>query len=293
MYGKRSGIPQIELDSRYLMNSIERPFFFHNKKAKLFGVLHAPENEEAKQGFVFCHPFMEEKLWTHRVFVSFARELVKKGYAVLRFDHYGHGDSEGAFKDADINGYLSDINTAIEQLKGEVPSIEHVNLLGMRFGCMTAATISEQRDDIHQLILWEPVIDGARYMQEMLRSNLATQMAVFGEVKTKRDELVEQMKSGNTVNVDGYDISHALYEQGSSLSLKGDKKFKGDCLIIQMNKKLQQPIKKDLQELSDSYQRSSIAVVEEMAFWREIKESYFRAGNLYKETLQWLERNNG
>ena len=126
------------------MDSIERPFFFHDEKVRLFGVLHAPKNRSVKQGFVFCHPFMEEKLWTHRVFVSFARELVKKGFAVLRFDHYGHGDSEGTFKDVDINRYLSDINTAIEQLKEEVPSIKYVNLLGMRCGCMTAATIAEQ-----------------------------------------------------------------------------------------------------------------------------------------------------
>ena len=45
--------------------------------------------------FVFCHPLTEEKLWTHRVFVTFARELAAAGHTVLRFDYRGNGDSDG------------------------------------------------------------------------------------------------------------------------------------------------------------------------------------------------------
>ena len=44
----------------------EIPFFFDNKGHKLFGVLHATEHQEPACGFVFCHPFAEEKLWTQQ-----------------------------------------------------------------------------------------------------------------------------------------------------------------------------------------------------------------------------------
>ena len=46
-------------------------------------------------GIVFCHPFGEEKLWTHRVFVTFARRLAAAGHAVLRFDHRANGEQMG------------------------------------------------------------------------------------------------------------------------------------------------------------------------------------------------------
>ena len=73
----------------------EKPFIFPNGSYNLFGILHEPEIESNGEGFVFCSPFAEEKLWAHRVFVNFARELARLGYTVLRFDYMGHGDSEG------------------------------------------------------------------------------------------------------------------------------------------------------------------------------------------------------
>ena len=53
----------------------ETPFYFANGSHSLFGVLHEPEAAPVNAGFVFCHPFGEEKLWSHRVYVTFARAL--------------------------------------------------------------------------------------------------------------------------------------------------------------------------------------------------------------------------
>ena len=71
----------------------ESPFFFPRGDARLFGVLHRPSGPVSRSGFVLSHPFAEEKLWSHRVFVSFARALAGRGLAVLRFDYAGAGDS--------------------------------------------------------------------------------------------------------------------------------------------------------------------------------------------------------
>jgi len=273
------------------MKNSETPLFFQNGDYRLFGVLHRPDQQPAKRAFVFCHPFAEEKLWTHRVYVSFARELASRGYAVLRFDHYGHGDSEGYFREATIKHYKSDIEVAIAYLKSQIPELVSIGLLGQRFGATLAADITESRDDINQLVLWDPVMDGASYMQEVLRINLTTQMAVYGEVSMNREALVEQMKAGNYVNVDGYQMSYTMFEGASATSLDGGKKYQGPCLAVQMSKK-QQPIKKNLQELADSYSQGDVRLALEAPFWREIKESYFRAPSLFKVTLKWLEEQN-
>lgn len=264
----------------------EQPFFFPNGEYNLFGILHKPM-QEIKGGFVFCHPFAEEKLWTHRVYVNFARELAKRGYAVLRFDYMGHGDSDGDFSDSNLETRLSDINCAIDTLIKKVSGTNNIGLLGMRYGALLAGLIAEQRDDLTQLILWEPVIKGDRYMQEILRSNLSTQLAVYGKVTKDRAALVQDMRDGITVNYEGYDLTLELFEQSSAVDLLSeDKSFPGKTLVVQIGKQ-GQPIAKPLESLAGKYKNSVLEHVSEEPFWREGKKYYSKAPELYKTTLEW------
>jgi uncharacterized protein len=180
---------------------VEEPFFFAGTGGELFAVLHRPAAAPIG-GFAFCHPFGEEKLWTHRVFVTFARELTRRGYAVLRFDCRGNGDSAGEFKDASIDTALEDIGSAIAELRAR-SGVDKVSLLGLRLGATLAAVTAERRPDIDTLVLWAPIADGARYAQELLRINMTTQLAVFREIREDRAALVEGMRQGRTANVDG------------------------------------------------------------------------------------------
>ena len=72
---------------------METPTFINHNNYNLFGVIHEPEsiNKDVKlsTGIVFCYPFAEEKLISHRVFVNLARRLTKEGYYCFRFDYYG------------------------------------------------------------------------------------------------------------------------------------------------------------------------------------------------------------
>ena len=96
----------------------EIPFFFDNKGSKLFGFIHKPGNNTNK-AIVFCHSFAEEKLWSHRVYVSLARKLVEQGYIVMRYDYRGYGDSDGDFKNCSIESYYDDISCAVSYLKSK------------------------------------------------------------------------------------------------------------------------------------------------------------------------------
>lgn len=268
----------------------ETPFYFRNKNYNLFGILHRPEDSQSKKGFVFCHPFAEEKLWTHRVYVSFARELARRGFHALRFDYMGHGDSDGDFEDSNIETRLSDINCAIDWLKNEVPSVNSVGLLGLRFGATLSAIIAEERQEINRLILWEPITKGANYMQEMLRSNIVTQSAVYKEIRKNREALVESMKKGETVNIDGYEMGYPLFSQASEIDLLKEKKgFTGECLIIQIDRKPEQKQRKELTELVSLYYKALFAICTEEPFWKEIKAFYGKAINLFENTLKWLD----
>ena len=268
---------------------IETPFFFQNGSYNLFGILHEPENNTRDAGFVFCAPFAEEKLWTHRVFVNFARELANRGYSVLRFDFMGHGDSDGNFEDSTIETRLSDIKCALQTLKEKVPLIKETSILGLRFGATLALITAENVPDIRKLILWDPIIDGSRYMQEILRINLTTQTAIYKEIRNTREDMVQMMKEGQTVNIDGYELSYDLFQQASNLNLlNGEVNFPGDCLLVQISRK-EQNFKKDLEKLRELYSECDLILSIEEPFWKEIKLYYSKAKNLFHDTLEWLD----
>lgn len=268
----------------------EVPLLFLNESHNLFGVLHKPEGKPVKRGFVFCHPFAEEKLWTHRVYVSFARELAQEGYAVLRFDCMGHGDSDGRFEKSSVETNISDIRCAIGTLKKEVGTVEDIGLLGLRFGATLASLVAEDEPGIKWLVLWEPVINGSSYMREMLRINIATQSAVFKEVKNNSESLVQSMKNGNTVNVDGYEIGYSLYEQADRINLMASEKaFQDPTLLVHITKR-KGVIAKNMEALAGLYRNCELHCALEDPFWKEIRPYYGMAEDLFKITLEWLAK---
>lgn len=267
----------------------ETPFFFDGNGYRLFGVLHEALGPAKKEGFVFCAPFAEEKLWTHRVFVSFARLLAEKGYPVLRFDYMGNGDSEGDFEECSVKTMVADIHCAIRTLLQRVLELESVGLLGLRFGATLALLTAGDENDVNKLILWEPVFDGSAYMKEMLRINLATQTSVYKEIRHPTDALIKAMREGKTANVDGYDMSWPLYGQSVEITLPGKKmSFCGPVLVVGINRR-QQQANKSFAALAGSMPNCYLEQVVEEPFWKEIKQYYGKAASLFDVTIKWLQ----
>lgn len=266
----------------------ETSFFFDGNGYRLFGVVHDPEVKAKSCGFVFCHPFAEEKLWTHRVFVNFARSLAQKGYHVLRFDYMGNGDSEGEFADSSVETCLADIHSAVVWLQANRSVEAGTGLLGLRFGATLASIAAERYKDLSHLVLWEPVINGAKYMKEMLRINLTTQSAVYKEVLYNTEALVTMMKNGQSVNIDGYEVRWPLYQQANEINLVSDLKlFQGPVLIVQINRETDLGIGR-MQTLVDRYAKAFASQAVEEPFWKEIRRYYTKAENLFDVTLSWM-----
>lgn len=266
----------------------ERPFFFDAGSRHLFGVLHEPTAKApAKPGFVFCHPLAEEKLWTHRVFVSFARRLAARGHAVLRFDYMGNGDSDGEFSQTSLDTMKSDVAAAIRTLQNQA-GVEQVGLVGLRMGATVASLVAEE-NDIKALVMWAPIVDGSRYMQEILRVNLSTQLAVYKEIRQDREALAAAMEQGVTVNTDGYELAFPLFSQVSAVSLAAEPKRHADrCLVVQIDRVPGAP-NSELGQLVKAYPNASLEVAIEEPFWKEIRRWYAHAPALFETTDRWLE----
>lgn len=268
---------------------MEKPFFFKNCHDSMFGVLHTPDGNTPREGLVLCHAFGEEKLWSHRVFVNTAREATKRGLAVFRFDFRGHGDSHGHTESFSVEDYLSDIDAAIAAFRIECPSIDKIGLLGLRLGGSLALLHASRSSGCARLAIWEPIMDGDRYIQELLRINLGTQLAVYGKVVHNRESLVAQMQSGSYANVDGYLISNTFYEDCKSMNLLGLGHCKADMqiLVAQIAPNIKQDDRADLIELTSRRAATEFLKVEEPPFWREIKPFTSRTKGLINETLNW------
>jgi exosortase A-associated hydrolase 2 len=268
----------------------ETPFFFPSTGGgALFGVFHRPAAiDTTRPAFVFCHPLAEEKLWAHRVFVSYARHLAAAGYPVLRFDMTGNGDSEGEFSALSVERACADLRDAIAEVR-RLTDGQPVSLLGLRLGATVASLVAETATEIRHLVLWSPVTDGERYVQDLLRSNVMTQMAVYKEVRQERHELVAVMEQGRTVNVDGYEMGWPLYSTIAAVKLGGSPRlFTGPCLIVQIDKQPRPAA--DLQRLAATYDSAVVEFAQEEPFWKEIARFYQDAPNLFAVTDEWLGR---
>ena len=268
----------------------ETPFWLRRDAFNLFAIAHDPVGGTSGDAFVFVHPLAEEKLWAHRVFVVYARQLASSGHAVLRFDCLGNGDSDGDFSQCSVETAIADVRAAVEEVKRRwTPARLH--LLGLRFGATIAALAAERSTDIDRLILWAPVVDGERYMQELLRTNLATQTAVYKEVRYDRVELVGQMRDGATVNVDGYAMAYPMYAEAATIKLiTSPKQHPGPCVIVNVDRQPNKPAN-EMQQLADTYRNATLEFAQEEPFWREIPKSYLReAPALFSVTTAWLNR---
>ncbi len=264
----------------------ETPQFIDTPGGRLFGIWHDPGGSAPRVPFVFCHPLAEEKLWTHRVFVSFARQLAIDGYPVLRFDCRGNGDSDGTFEASSLTTLVADTNAAIDHAR-RTTGAPAVHLLGLRLGATVASLVAAERRDVQQLILWAPIVDGARYMQELLRVNLAGQMAQHKEVRQDRAELVQVMEAGGSVNIDGYELRHQLFSEVSAVHLaRQSRRHDGPTLVVSVVPRGARA-QSEIMELATQHAGGRAEVAEEEPFWKEIQRFYGRADHLFDVTRRW------
>ncbi|MBK6388240.1 MAG: hydrolase 1, exosortase A system-associated, partial [Rhodoferax sp.] len=185
------------------MTYVEEAVSFVCEGDTLWGILACPETP-AETAIVVIVGGPQYRVGSHRQFVLLSRELASAGYAVLRFDYRGMGDSEGAHRTFD--SVSSDIGAAIGILQQRVPSVKHVALWGLCDGASAALLYFHETHDprVNGLCLLNPWIRseaslaktqvkhyyGRRLMQKefwhKLASGKVTLRAVVGFVKKTR-----------------------------------------------------------------------------------------------------------
>lgn len=96
----------------------------------------------------------DEEIFNHKPFLVISDFLTKNGYAVLRFDDRGVGESEGNHSIATTFDFAEDVRAAIKYLKArnEVDN-NKIGLIGHSEGAMIASIVASESDDVAFIIL--------------------------------------------------------------------------------------------------------------------------------------------
>ena len=122
----------------------------------LRGYFQCPDAPGKYPALVLCHGFTGSKEEIHMMFVKFCRILEGMGWASLRFDFSGTGDSDGDFSDMTFASELNEAD-AILSYAQSLPEVDasRIALLGQSMGGAVVSALAGRRcDDVAALVLW-------------------------------------------------------------------------------------------------------------------------------------------
>lgn len=152
---------------------------FQNKEGEtLVGRLEMPVDQNPHNFAIFAHCFTCNKNFL--AVKNISKSLTAAGFAVLRFDFTGLGDSEGDFSDTNFSGNVSDLVSAANFLKEDylAPTLMIGHSLGGAAAIFAAAKISSIK-----AIATIAAPSSPRHVQHLFKDNLK-------EIESKGEAIV-------------------------------------------------------------------------------------------------------
>jgi pimeloyl-ACP methyl ester carboxylesterase len=143
-----------------------RPLWFGPEDRPLFGWLHVPEAGEAHGAVLLCPTIGIEAVNARYAYMHLADRLAEAGFACLRFDYDGTGDSGGHPNDGGrVAAWLASIRSAMDLLAGL--GMNRMSVVGLRMGAtLIAETFGSGPAAVDDLVLWDPCASGRSFLRE-------------------------------------------------------------------------------------------------------------------------------
>ncbi len=135
-----------------------------------FGWLHAPRTGHGSDvGVLICTGLIQDAILAYGSLRVLADDLAAAGYATLRFDYPGTGDScdEAVDRDGHWAAWQRSVDQAANWLR-TTTGARRLVLVGLRLGTTLAALAAARREDVAALLLFEPVVSGRTYVRQLL-----------------------------------------------------------------------------------------------------------------------------
>ena len=86
------------------------------------------------------------------IFENLGLSLAKAGYAAVRFDFHGHGDSEGEFGDSTVETNLQDMDSLIAWAQS-IPWVKGISVIGHSIGGAESAMYAARNPDLFEAVM--------------------------------------------------------------------------------------------------------------------------------------------
>ena len=271
----------------------EEFLFFGEPGQRLFGVLHAPPaGNDRNAGWVLCSAFGEEHDGAQRNMVEWARFLSDQGFWVFRFDYRGSGNSEGISQVFTFDDNVADIRAALREMEHR-SAVPCCGMCGLRLGGALAVMAALQEGREMQLVLWEPVVSGEQYTDELFRMAITTMMMQKGSAPLTRGQLRATLAAGGHTAVRGHIVNEAVYSSLARVDLlKAGRPGKSPVLIVQISNRPQAQMKPALGALYNAYAPGGPTTLASACIplpWSLTNKEYVvRPPELFEPTRQWI-----
>lgn len=142
---------------------LEKPIWFESEGRELFGMLHRPNARRPRAVVVVVDSHLEYRLGPHRFYVRAARHWAERGFAVLRFDHPGNGESPGDEQYPHIDSFPIRPTVDAVDVARERTGAGDAVLAGLCKGARNALYAAAAVPDVrHLLAFGMPLTDVAR-----------------------------------------------------------------------------------------------------------------------------------
>ena len=213
-------------------------------------ILARPLGSPRPVGFVICHSFAMEQIHLTRFDAFMARTLAAAGFPVLRFHGQGYGDSERDMSDIGLSSHLAEGTDAVALMAAQ-DDVHEVGIMGARLGGMVAALVADAQN-LPYLALWDPVVAGAQYMRDFLRSQLVHKMvqdAAQAGLGRASDESPgsehgsgigdprRQLETVGRADIKGFPLTRQAFDDLSAVNLAKDiQRFRGKSLVLALSR---------------------------------------------------------
>jgi pimeloyl-ACP methyl ester carboxylesterase len=179
--------------------------------------------DEPRGSVMICSSLHAELQRNYRREVLVARAFARAGYEAIRFHYSGTGNS------------LSDGEVTLPRMIADASEIATsasapVVVIGARLGALVALAVASERS--LPVLAWEPVLDGSRWVEEVLRAFMARGLA--GGVTP--DALRTQWQDDGRLGVLGETVAAATADSVKGVSFASGIAGAGPILLVQMGR---------------------------------------------------------
>ena len=203
------------------------PYFFGDSDKHLYGVYDAPMSNGVKStGVLLCYPIGQEYMRSHWASRQLVSQLCRAGMHCMRFDYFGSGDSAGTSTDASLDQWQADITTGLTELK-DIADVSKVSLIGLRLGATIAATTRLQNKAVNKLVLWDPVVNGTTYLDELRNMH----QSLLGNLKNLHNNRTPHQSQG-VEEILGFRYADSLITEIRALNLLELTEFSAEKIVL-------------------------------------------------------------